>query len=928
MQPLQPNIIAGYNQGGLVRDKKPFLLPDQAFARLNNAYVWRDRVRKREGLEVLDRLRRVFVGLSLGPAQASPWSTNILTITGLVTAANNANPGVVTTLNPHGLSNGDTVVFTDIVGATGYNNTVFTITVLTSTTFSVGVNAGAFGAYVSGGQWISNRSRLTSEPNSSIEPGTVYFSIGAAVLTDYSKAGTVIAATNANPCAVTTGAPHLLTTGDTITFAGVGGMTELNSGSYQITVTSSTTFTLNNLNSIAFPAYTVGGTWTVNPAIGNGFLTSTTAGYSATINYETGAMVITLPGGGVGAATLLDFYYFPGLPVMGIWERELGTINNEQTIFWDTKYNYVDAGSGFQQWNNTEWAGTDADFFGVANYRGINPYDRLFFETNFVCNAANPMRYYDGIWKDFAPYTVYTGVAATDFKIYSARILIPYYGRLVALNVWEGTDAGGYAGAQNYFNRCRFSQVGSPVEAAAVGPPATGAWRSDVFGKGGFIDAPTNEAIVSAQFFKNTLIVQFERSTWNLRYVGEYGLPFIWERISSDFGSESTFSTVLFDGGVLAVGDRAIVSSESLSVNRIDEQIPDQVFEFNNLQNGPQRIIGFRDFQKELVYWCYSDGALNRKFPNYTLLYNYKNNTYANFRNNITFYGTYQDPNGITWDSLTTFWDDNDVLWDDDPDLIPLFPSTVSGNQQGYIHRYGYTSFDEPSLDIKGVTIPAGLTAISLNVVNHNLEAGDIIYLTGLNFSQSSAPIATDLNDRIFIVASRTDDNNFTIKEWDEVNQVYIENYVRTPTNAATYVGGGQVTLFPRMYIEMKDFNPYAAQANQVKISYIDFLTDVPVDDPNISVAMSINIFVNTSLAFQGNTLVSNRSGSTTLTAPYYVPASDYVWHRFYATLTGQFLRIAMTYNDTLMNDINTHKYEWVLNAMTIYSRSGGKTIF
>ena len=927
MQPLQPNIIAGYNQGGLIRDKKPFLLPDQAFSRLNNAYIWRDRVRKREGLELLGRLRRVFMGLSIGPSQASPWSSNILTITGNVTAANNANPGVVTTLNPHGLSNGDTVVFTDIVGATGYNNVVFTITVLTPTTFSVGVNAGAFGVYVSGGQWISNRSRLTGEPNSSIQPGKVEFNIGAVTLTDYIKTGTVVGASNSNPCSVTTGAAHLLTTGDTITFAAVGGMTQLNSGSYQITVTGATTFTLNNLNSIAFPAYTAGGTWTVNPAIGNGFLTSTTAGYSGTINYETGALVLT-HSAGVGVATTLDFYYFPGLPVMGIWERELGTINNEQTIFWDTKYNYVDAGFGFQQWNNTEWGGTDADFFSVTNYRGINPYDRLFFETNFVCTAANPMRYYDGVWNDFAPYTVYTGAPLTDMKIYSARILIPYYGRLIALNVWEGTDSAGYAGAQNYFNRCRFSQVGSPVEAAAVGPPATGAWRSDVFGKGGFLDAPTNEAIVSAQFFKNTMIVQFERSTWNLRYVGEYGLPFIWERISSDFGSESTFSTVLFDGGVLAVGDRAIVSCESISVNRIDEQIPDQVFEFNNLQNGPQRIIGFRDFQKELVYWCYSDGALNRKFPNYTLLYNYKNNTYANFRNNITFYGTYQDPNGISWDSLTTFWDDTDVLWDGDPDLIPLFPSTVCGNQQGYIHRYGYTSFDEPSLDIKGVTIPAGLTAISLNVVNHNLEAGDIIYLTGLKFTQAGVPIDTDLNERIFIVGTRTDDNNFTIKEWDEVNQVYIENYVRTPTNAASYIGGGQVTLFPRMYVEMKDFNPYAAQAAQVKISYIDFLTDVPVDDPNISVAMSINIYVNTSLAFQGNTLVGNKSGSTTLTTPYYVPASDYVWHRFYATLTGQFLRIAMTYNDTLMNDINTHKYEWVLNAMTIYSRSGGKVIF
>lgn len=772
MQPLQPNIIAGYNQGGLIRDRKPFLLPDQAFARLNNAYVWRDRVRKREGLKLLGRLRRVLSAQTLTDADG----TDTYTVADLLTA------------------------------------------------------------------------QRATQPNAELQLGSVVITVDP------------------------------------------GGLNE-------------TEFTDNGL-----------GGWTRTAGTAYDIVSPSTSADPSTINYVTGAIVLTWTGGGTPPNTTnmeAAYAYYPSLPVMGIWQQELAAINDERTVFWDTRYNYIFTGGDFQQLTADTWAGTDSDFFWATNYRGAQPYDRLFFATNFL--KTDPMRYFDTVWTTFAPL-----VSATD-TLYQARVLLPYYGRLIALNVWEGTTAGGAALSNNFYNRCRFSQVGNPIQADA--------WQSDIFGKGGFIDAPTNEAILSAQLFKNTLIVSFERSTWQLRYVGEYGLPFIWERISSDFGSESTFSTILFDAGVLAVGDKAIISSDALTVGRIDEQIPDQVFEFNNLENGHKRIVGVRDFQKEVVYWCYSDGELQRKFPNYSLLYNYKNNTYANFRNNVTFFGTFQAPLGVTWDSLTVFWDDDNVLWDDDPDELALFPSIVSGNQQGFIHYYAKSAFDEPSLTITDVTIPANTAAsISLEIINHNLEAGEIIYLTGLEFIQSGVPVATDLNERIFQVATRVDADNILINEWD--GTTYISNYTRSPTNAATYVGGGRVTLLPKMYIEMKDFNPYAAQGSQVKISYIDFLTDVPVEDSAINVAMSVNIFVNTSLAFQGNTLVGNRSGSTTITAPYYVEGSDYVWHRFYATLAGQFLRIVMTYNDALMNDINTHTYGWTLNAMTIYSRSGGKSIF
>lgn len=73
----------------------------------------------------------------------------------------------------------------------------------------------------------------------------------------------ITAATQANPCVITTGASHGFDTGDQVTFSGVGGMTQLNTlPATAITVLSPTTFSLNGIDSTAFGVYTSGGTVT------------------------------------------------------------------------------------------------------------------------------------------------------------------------------------------------------------------------------------------------------------------------------------------------------------------------------------------------------------------------------------------------------------------------------------------------------------------------------------------------------------------------------------------------------------------------------------------------------------------------------------------------------------------------------------------
>jgi hypothetical protein len=111
MSSYQPFLISGSDQG-LETDKQSFLLPDKAFPVLENAYVWRDRVRKREGLRFLGRLRRVLTS----QAQANADGTSNYDIADILTSFRTEEPNAE-------LESGSIVITVD---AGGGNETEFT----------------------------------------------------------------------------------------------------------------------------------------------------------------------------------------------------------------------------------------------------------------------------------------------------------------------------------------------------------------------------------------------------------------------------------------------------------------------------------------------------------------------------------------------------------------------------------------------------------------------------------------------------------------------------------------------------------------------------------------------------------------------------------------------------------------------------------
>lgn len=78
----QPTYIApkGY-ETGLVQSRIDFILPDDAFPVLENAFIWRERIKRKQGAQFLARLRRVFTAQALGNTDGSgAFSGNIVSI--------------------------------------------------------------------------------------------------------------------------------------------------------------------------------------------------------------------------------------------------------------------------------------------------------------------------------------------------------------------------------------------------------------------------------------------------------------------------------------------------------------------------------------------------------------------------------------------------------------------------------------------------------------------------------------------------------------------------------------------------------------------------------------------------------------------------------------------------------------------------------
>lgn len=647
----------------------------------------------------------------------------------------------------------------------------------------------------------------------------------------------------------------------------------------------------------------------VNPAGGTQQMLRTDNSVStATYDLNTSAFNLT----DVDLPNTTPVYFYPALPVMGLATYQQSSGNIQPTVGFDTRYAYVyledggwiRSGNGLAVWN-----GSNSQFFWTITWTGTSAATKLLFVTNFNENEPNYMRYFDGsTWSNFRPL-----VNVTDY-LNCARIIVPFKNRLVAFNTWEGASVPG----MNYVNRIRYSQAGSPLDADA--------WRRDIPGRGGGVDIPTTQSIVTVEFVKDRLIIFCEQSTWELVYTGNQAAPFNVQQINTELGVESTNSIVPFDKICIGIGNVGIHACNGSNVERIDDKIPDEVFAIHNTDQGVLRTYGIRDYFVEMVYWTFPDtqGDPDYPYPNRVLVFNYKTGTWALNNDSITCFGYFQPVVGVTWDSTTVTWND-DVTWDSGA-VQSQFKEVIGGNQQGYTFICdSEVSTNAAVLQITNITLVGDATV--LTIIQHNLQDeteeiqyGSYIYIDNCVWSDAS----NSLNGVIYPVSVIIDPNTV---------QIIVPN---GQGFTGTYMGGGVVSRVSQISIKTKQYNFYQKDGRNAYISKVDFVVDA-----TSAGQIDVNYFVSTAAVslLYDNANPTGLLGTGTLdTFPYvdypiepylstvkspipFEATASQLRHPLYFDADGEVVQLQFILNEEQMKNVNIRDSGFALHAMCIYAQ-------
>lgn len=607
---------------------------------------------------------------------------------------------------------------------------------------------------------------------------------------------------------------------------------------------------------------------------------------TGTFNTTTGAFVLASTGLGAGTA----IYYYPAQPVMGFVRYQTLDSTADPTYAFDTQFAYQFTGGAWSRLGTGIWTGTDSDFFWGATWRGALASDRLLFVTNNV--AADGLQYWNGAtWATLAPLVT----AGTTLQ--TCLMIVVYKNYLIALNTTETGVV--------YKNRARWARIGSPLDVAA--------WRGDLPGNGNALDAATLEEIISCGFIKDQLIVYFERSTWTLKYTNNDAMPFTWQKVNTELGAESTFSAVAFDKVLLGIGATGIHACTGTNVERIDQKIPDIVWDIHTGSTIVDRVAGIRDFFVEQVYWTFpaeTTNSFSSTFPNKVLVYNYKTGTWAFNDDSITCFGYYYaaTQSAITWASLDVTWDNNEVLWSSGA-AQPLNQDIIAGNQEGYTFIIDSdVTTNAAALQITNITLVGG--QVNIKAINHNLNVAQVFdgdYVSVHNLNGLTGTFAN-----VYPVISITDADNFLILAPD----------IYTALNLSqVYTGGGTVARVSIINFLTKQFNFSVQDDRNSYIQKVDCLVD-RTQAGEITVDYQTSSSSNGTIegSVETGAIVGNNVLETTPYALYPLEQSqERLWHPVYLQSDGTSTQLRFYLSNTQMTSADITSSDFQLHALCLY---------
>lgn len=449
------------------------------------------------------------------------------------------------------------------------------------------------------------------------------------------------------------------------------------------------------------------------------------------------------------SATSMTFVITNCPLVVGDWvfvnEFTSTTPANANTLNWQTGFVTVVSGTyaSLTVTVRFPWATITSDTYtpGIIQYltnRSDVTKDTLrWYDGDPTTGVHNPPILTGGFgWVNFMP-PLSRGTFVIDdtppaiYYLVGAKVIVPFKDRLLFLGPVVQTSIGvpiylqdAVVYSQNGTPYYTASFTGDVSAATTVFHPllvpanqtaSAPAYFEDQTGFGGWIAAGISQPINSAISNEDVILIGFTGRQTRLVYTGDDILPFNFFSINSELGTSSTFSAITLDRGALTVGPNGLIITTQTSAARIDLDIPDQIFQFSLVNNGTQRVTSARDFINEWVYFTYLDDDAPWMYPNQTLQYNYRENTWAIFNESYTSYGQFRITQDDTWASIGNrfpTWESWNEPWNAGSTNL-LQPKVIAGNQQGYIVFRDSGTAESRSLSITNIQGPATITGIT-----------------------------------------------------------------------------------------------------------------------------------------------------------------------------------------------------------------------
>ena len=533
-------------------------------------------------------------------------------------------------------------------------------------------------------------------------------------------------------------------------------------------------------------------------------------------------------------------------------------------------------------------------------------------------------------WVNFAPplsngiFSI-SDLPAAQYYLVGARIIYPFKDRLIFFGPVIQTSS---ASSQIYLkDTIIYSQNGTPYYTSSfTGDPtlvttsftpiltpinqtatANAYWENQT-GFGGFLTAGNDQAIISLGLNEDVLIVQFSRAQTKLVYSGNDVVPFNFYGVNAEWGTVGTFASITMDEGVISLGSRGFIITGQTSSQCIDLQIPDQVFQVGLQNNGAERICSQRDYINEWIYFTYvpditdDESITSDIFPSQTLQYNYREQTWAIFNESYTAYGTFRKLSGFTWATVGfTFptWIDWNEPWNAGS-ASQIQPEVIAGNSQGFVVFRDQGTSESPSLFIQSIT---GSTFTS---PGHSLNAGEYIII-----ENCLGTISSQVNGKIFSIVAATNDtfivnpplaSGFTYLGNGVITKMYVP-LIMTKQFPTAWGDARKTRLGPQQYL-------FTTTANS-QITLLIFLSQNAINPYNSSLVVPEPNSPNNSLIYSNILYTCPESTNLGLTPANVnlnsitAVGQQQTWHRMNTSLLGDTVQIGFTLNDTQMRSLD-----------------------